>query len=156
MIIYKSNQLNKIQKEKILKIWNDEYPDFLFYSNLEDFEKYLTTLGDPEHYIAKIKNNLVGWAVKFDRNNEKWFVIMIDSLSQGKGIGSKLLEELKCESMELNGWVVAKDIYKKQNGHIYKSPIRFYNKAGFEIMQENLENGKLSAVKIKWMKSSDL
>ncbi|MEO9013155.1 MAG: GNAT family N-acetyltransferase, partial [Ginsengibacter sp.] len=150
--IYKADQLSKIQKENILKIWNTEYPQFLTYNSTNDFENYLNKLENAEHYIAEDLKKSVGWAVKFDRNNSKWFLIMVDSQSQGKSLGTKLMEQLKLEAIELNGWVVDAETYKKQDGKPYKSPIEFYIKNGFSITGERLEANILSAVKVKWIR----
>lgn len=148
----KTNELNKIQKAGILKIWNDEYPDFLVYKDVSEFEDYLNKLDNSEHHIIVINGEIVGWVVKFDRKGQKWFVIMVNSIEHTKGIGTKLINLLKENSTELNGWVIDKDTYNKANGERYKSPIRFYEKVGFEITAENFENEKFTAIRVKWAK----
>ena len=43
------------------------------------------------------------------------------------------------------------DSEKRFNGQIYKSPLGFYKKSGFEILtDQRLELENISAVKIKW------
>ncbi len=152
MKIKQIKELNSIQKMEILKIWNDEYPSSLTYNNITEFEIYLDKLINSEHFIAYINNRIVGWIVKFIREEKNWFVIMVSSQEQGKGIATKLIETIKRNSTELNGWVINTENYTKQNGQAYKSPIGFYKKIGFEIIKDRLENEKLSAVQIKWTK----
>ena len=151
MIIKKIKELNSIQKKEILKIWNDEYPSNLAYNNLVDFEIYLDKLINSEHFVAYINSGIVGWIVEFERDGGNWFVIMVSSQKQRKGIATKLIETVKRNSTELNGWVIDTENYTKQNGQVYKSPIEFYKKVGFEITKDRLENEKLSAVQIKWV-----
>lgn len=68
-----------------------------------------------------------------------------------KRIGSKLLDRLKSEETELNGWVIDHHMEKKNNNCLYNSPLGFYMKNGFELEpHQRLETSNLSAVKIKW------
>ncbi len=131
-------------------MWNDEYPNFLRYENVTDFDQYLAKLKNAEYHIVETYNEIVGWAVKFDRDEGKWFVIMVNSQKQTRGIGTKLIESIKENVIELNGWVIDKDNYYKTNGDNYKSPVDFYKKIGFEITDERFENEKFTAVKVKW------
>ena len=85
--------------------------------------------------------------------HEKWFAIILDSNFHGKGFGTKLLSLGKEKESELNGWVIDKQDDKRKNGELYKSPLNFYLKNGFEKFDnERLELEKISAVKIKWKK----
>lgn len=55
---------------------------------------------------------------------------------------------------ELNGWVIDPDYYMEANGQFYKTPIDFYIKQGFEILEEiKLKTDQISAIKIRWSKS---
>lgn len=150
MKIVKAMSLDPIQKKRIMNIWNNEYPKLLSHETLFDFENFLTKLENTEHYLAEIDNEIVGWIVTFQRNEENWFVILVDSKKQGKGIGTELLSIAKYNCIDLNGWAIDLDDYKKSNGQAYHSPIGFYQKMGFEVTDERLDDEKLSAVKIKW------
>lgn len=95
----------------------------------------------------------MGWALTFERENEKWFAIILSEKIKGKGLGRKMLNELKKEEQVLNGWVIDHNNDKKKNGQQYISPLKFYEKCGFIILSDvRLELDKISAVKIKWMK----
>ncbi|MCB0473527.1 MAG: hypothetical protein KDC56_10755, partial [Flavobacteriaceae bacterium] len=59
----------------------------------------------------------------------------------------------KEKETELNGWVIDHDNDYKINGELYKSPLNFYLKNGFQKSSDRrLELEKISAVKIKWKK----
>jgi hypothetical protein len=78
-----------------------------------------------------------------------WFAIIIDDQMQRKGKGSLLLEELKKEKNNLNGWVVDHENDRKKNGEAYKSLLLCYIKNGFITCNgTRIENEKISAVKI--------
>ncbi|HEX7869633.1 MAG TPA: hypothetical protein VF455_05905, partial [Chryseobacterium sp.] len=72
----------------------------------------------------------------------------------GKGRGTKVLNELKQNKNELNGWVIDHSNDRKINGEFYKSPLEFYKKNEFEVLSDiRLELEIMSAVKIKWTKT---
>lgn len=100
------------------------------------------------------KNGIIkGWYFDFDRNNEKWFAMILAAEIHRKGFGTQLLNEAKKKESALSGWVIDKTDYLKQNGNFYKSPIPFYLKNGFHKLPEiRLELTHLSAVKIQWKK----
>lgn len=152
-IIYTKN-LSSNRKSEILSLWNTEYPNNLKYSSIEEFDNYLTSLHDIEHYLLiDVANKLIGWAITFTRENENWFAIIIDSKVHGRGYGKLLLEELKKSKPILNGWVIDHDNDFKANGEIYKSPLEFYLKNDFLILDDfRIENEKISAVKVSWEK----
>jgi len=147
-------ELSKTEKKEILNLWNDEYPEKLNYQTFSEFEKYLGNLTEQSHILMKSKNQSIkGWYFDFVRENEKWFAIILDSKFHGKGFGTKLLNLGKEKESELNGWVIDKQYDKRKNGELYKSPLNFYLKNGFEKLDnERLELEKISAVKIKWKK----
>ena len=154
MKIVRQTELNDKQKEKILELWNNEYPKKLAYNSVADFEKYLNKLTDQNHYLLVDENEKInGWATTFIRENEKWFAIIISEKLHGKCFGTKMLNELKCNENVLNGWVIDHNSDIKINGNVYLSPLKFYLKNGFEILNETrLELEIMSAVKIKWKK----
>ncbi|MCK9481612.1 MAG: hypothetical protein M0R38_07625 [Bacteroidia bacterium] len=64
-----------------------------------------------------------------------------------------MLNELKSDENVLNGWVIDHNSDIKINGNFYQSPLNFYLKNEFEILNETrLELEIMSAVKIKWKK----
>src|SRR5688572_10517237 len=140
------------QKERIFELWNNEYPKELNFENMEALEEYLASLSDTTHYFLENDGNeILGWACKFLRGNEKWFAIILDEKIQAKGAGTALLNELRKNEISMNAWVIDKSKDIKLNGKIYQSPLHFYLKNHFSICPEiRLENEKLSAVKINW------
>ncbi len=137
----------------MLELWNNEYPEKLNYNNLFQFEEYLAELTGITHFLLiENKDSIMGWAYSFIRNDEKWFAIILSEKQQGKGHGSELLAHLKQSDNQLNGWVIDHNNDLIKNGKVYKSPLVFYLKNGFEIIEnERLELDKISAVKIQWI-----
>lgn len=154
MKIITTNNLDNHQKKVIYELWNAEYPKNLTHPNLIDFENYLNALTNQHHNLLIDKYGIIkGWYFDFDRNNEKWFAMILASEIQGKGFGTLLLNEAKKRESVLNGWLIDKTNYLKQSGDGYKSPISFYIKNGFHKLPEiRLELTHLSAVKIQWKK----
>ncbi len=148
--------LNKQQKGEIVTLWNKEYPKKLALPTLVDFEKYLENLADKNHIILTDKTNTIkGWLVYFMRDGERWFAMLIDSSQQGKGLGSKFLDLTKQRKTELNGWVIDNSTESKQNGKNYISPLGFYLKNGFEVLDGvELEKNGITGIKIKWKKNT--
>ena len=154
MEFIKCYSLSTSEKQEILVLWNNEYPEKLSYNSLEEFDTYLKKLSEQSHILLKDKDKIIrGWYFDFMRDNEKWFAIILDSKVHGKGIGTKMLALAKQKEKELNGWVIDHNGAKKQNGTPYSSPLNFYLKNGFKKLDnERLELEKISAVKIKWKK----
>jgi GNAT superfamily N-acetyltransferase len=138
---------------QLLELWNNEYPQKLNYTSLATFDEYLTKLNKLRHFlVVDNQNKAKGWAFSFERDNERWFAIIVSEKYQNKGIGLQLLNHLKNAETELNGWVIDHNNDVKKNGKIYNSPLAFYKKSNFEVLeQERFESEKISAVKIKWM-----
>ncbi|MDO7876179.1 GNAT family N-acetyltransferase [Hymenobacter sp. ASUV-10] len=138
-------------KERLLDLWNTEYPEKLSH-NREEFEIYLQRLDRAMHLLLVNEPGVIGgWAVAFDREAERWFVIILSEALKGQGWGRKMLDELKQTESVLNGWVIDHDCDRKKDGQPYKSPLEFYEKCGFAVLHDTrLELEKISAVKIKW------
>jgi hypothetical protein len=51
MRIIETPYLTSKQIEVIYKLWNQEYPEKLTYKTLADFDSYLNTLNDINHYL---------------------------------------------------------------------------------------------------------
>lgn len=144
--------LTETQKQAALRLWNSEYPRQLAYGNIRELDEYLDRLEQATHYLALDKETIVGWLFVFDRNNERWFAIIIDSTVQKQGIGSGLLNYAKQQEPILNGWAADHNNDIKSNGEPYLSPLQFYIKNGFEVLHgTRLEREHLSLVKIRWV-----
>jgi GNAT superfamily N-acetyltransferase len=144
--------LDEQQKNTLFHLWNNEYPADLRYQNREQFDKYLNQLENLSHLLLTDENGQInGWAFVFDRENTRWFAIILDGAIQRRGYGKKLLETIQETESVLYGWVTDHDRDKKSNGETYYSPLGFYLKCGFEVLpDQRLETEKISAVKIKW------
>lgn len=148
-------ELNERAKKQVFDLWNTEYPEKLSYRSLTDIEIYFENLSKLKHFLLINDEEVIfGWALTFERENEKWFAIILSEEIKGKGFGRKMLDELKQTERILNGWVIDHNKDKKMNGQNYLSPLRFYEKCGFEvIINERLELDKISAVKIRWTRT---
>lgn len=144
--------LEQSQKQAIVRLWNAEYPRQLAYKDMEGFNAYLEKLGDPIHYVASdYKGKLLGWLCVFDRDGEHWLVILVDTTVQRQGIGTQLLSMAKQGASVINGWVTDQDNNIKADGTHYKSPLEFYRKQGFTVLEDvRMETGTVSLVKVRW------
>jgi ribosomal-protein-alanine N-acetyltransferase len=147
MEILKIKKLADHQFQQINKLWNDEYPLKLkdrFGLLLDGVEKY-------NHYIIEQENKIVAWAVDFEKDNEVRFSIIVANTHQGKGLGSLLLNRLKADLGEFYGWVIDHNYDLKHDDTYYHSPLNFYLKNGFEVMEQNrLDTEMIKAVKVKY------
>ncbi|TDW50239.1 hypothetical protein EV144_102675 [Flavobacterium sp. 270] len=152
MEIIKKEFLSLQDKEALLQLWNNEYPEKLNYQTIDEFDVYLNALTEKQHYfLINDENKIKGWAFTFLRENKTWFAIILNKDIQGTGKGSLLMNELKKNKSDLNGWVVDHENDIKKNKEFYKSPMLFYIKNGFTICEEiRIENQKMSGVKINW------
>jgi GNAT superfamily N-acetyltransferase len=154
--IYRTVHLDKGARQQLLQLWNAEYPAKLAYNSLLEFEGYLEELSCPTHFLLTNDSALIrGWAFTFEREDKKWFGVILSGAVQGQGWGRKMLDALKQSENELNGWVIDHNNERKINGQSYSSPLKFYEKLGFEVVKEvRLELDKISAVKIRWVASA--
>ena len=152
MKIEKTKTLTKAQKEIIMRLWNAEYPKQLAFGGIDDLDDFLNRLTNHLHFLLLDENEKIkGWLVTFTRENERWFSIIIDTSEKNKGYGTTLLNEVKKLESNINGWVVDQNDYLKINGEKYLSPIEFYKKNGFSVLNDQRhEREDFSAVKINW------
>ena len=144
--------LSDSEKLEILELWNNEYPEKLAYKSKDEFDQYLKNLAEQSHILLiDTDKKIKGWYVDFNRDNKKWFALILNSNIQGRGFGTKILGLAKQKENELYGWVIDHNRYKKKNGTFYNSPLNFYLKNGFEkITEDRFELDKITAVKIRW------
>lgn len=114
---------------------------------LEGVENY-------NHYLIEDENNnIIAWAVDFEKDDEVRFSIIVAEKYKSRGLGIALMKKLKEENEEFYGWVIDHSNAKKQNGENYKSPLQFYVKQSFEVLHDiRIDNEILKAVTIKWSK----
>ena len=155
MRILRRKSLTLGQKQEIFELWNNEYPRNLKYNNISELDEYLKNLKDQKHMLLMDENDKIkGWYCDFFRDQERWFLTILNSNIQGKKFGTQIINLAKETNQELNGWVINSDNYLKTNGQIYKSPTDFYKKQGFQILDdEHLKTEQISAIKIKWSKT---
>ena len=149
-----TTQLSDAHKNEVLTLWNQEYPEKLNYQTFLDFDNYLAKLTEQSHILIINESQAVkGWYFSFNRDNKRWFALLIDTSLHGQGFGTQLLNLAKEKEATLNGWVIDHNRDKKRNGESYTSPLNFYLKNGFKILSNNrLELDKISAVQIKWVR----
>jgi GNAT superfamily N-acetyltransferase len=148
MKIIKTKKLNELQISQINDLWNDEYP-----LKLKDRFPILLDGADwYNHYIIlDEEQNVIAWAVDFEKEKQIRFSIIVASKHKGKGLGGLLIEKLKAENKEFYGWVIDHNDDLKINGENYQSPMPFYLKHGFEILNDiRIDNEMIKAVLIKW------
>lgn len=155
MKIIKASSLSPEQKDMICQLWNMEYPQKLAIT-ITAFDEFLEASASQTHFlIMEDETTITGWAYTFDREDDRWFSIIISEAHQGKGLGHVLLNLIKEKETRLNGWVIDHPHDRKQNGQPYRSPLSFYIKNGFTTLPHaRLENEKISAVKIEWKKQA--
>ena len=122
------------------------------FGEISEFDDYLNKRGSQKHFLLlDSSDEIVGWALIFDRENARWFAIIVDGKIQGQGFGVKLIDALKAAENQLFGWVIDHNDSKKSNGEQYRSPLGFYKKIGFRVIEnERIEKEGISGVKIEW------
>ena len=142
---------SKKEIDQLFDLWHTEYPTVVHYSDVASFEQYLTSLQDLRHRFYVVDNQIVGWYLSFTRDGDPWFGMIIDRNWQGRGLGSKFIQQSQAEQDEMHGWAVPNDHYLRSDGERYKSPLDFYRKNGFNIHKEDtLQQGGFERVKIIW------
>ena len=152
MKIIEQKELTIEQKIEILELWNSEYPVNLVFSRISEFDDYLNERPNKKHFLLiDSSGEIAGWSCVFDRENARWFAIIINGKMQGQGFGVKMIDALKSAEKRFFGWVIDHNDSRKSNGEVYKSPLEFYKKLGFQVREnERLEKDGISGVKIEW------
>ncbi|MES2704544.1 MAG: GNAT family N-acetyltransferase [Bacteroidota bacterium] len=153
MTITETTTLTPAHKTAILRLWNNEYPAKLCQTE-DELEQYFARLVHKHHFFLKNETDeILGWLFVFERDDEDWFAMILDSSIHGRGYGTKMLDVAKQKVNVLHGWATDHDRDIKADGSTYRSPLPFYLKNSFEMNPETrLELEKLSAVKISWRK----
>jgi GNAT superfamily N-acetyltransferase len=144
--IIKTKELSLNQVEQINQVWNDEYPIKLnnrFRILLNDAKSYM-------HYIIENeKQEIIAWGVMFEKEDEHRFSILVVKKYQGQELGKQLIDSFKKDYPIFFGWVIDHDNDVKINGEKYVSPLPFYLKHGFKILNEQrIDTEMISAVKV--------
>lgn len=149
-----SEEVNRDIKEEIFRLWNSEYPANLSYPTEADFDEQLLQWRNKRHYLALDANeHFLGWLMTFDRDEERWFSIIVKPGNQLKGVGRFLLSALKKQESPVNGWILDSDQFHKANGQPYPSPRKFYEKNGLQVLDDvRFEKKGLLFTKIRWEK----
>jgi GNAT superfamily N-acetyltransferase len=153
MRIIKTTPLTTHQSSQINQLWNDEYP-----LKLKDRFPILLDGADwHNHYIIlDEEQNVIAWAVDFEKEKQIRFPIIVASNHKGKGLGGLLIDKLKEENKEFYGWVIDHNDDLKSNGEHYQTPMPFYLKHGFEILNDiRIDNEMIKAVLIKWIENNN-
>lgn len=143
-----SKTLSSWQSEQINLLWNEEYP-----INLKDrFSLLLDGAAWHNHYIIEDQEkNIIAWAVDFEKDKQVRFSIIVATKYKGLGLGKRLIDKLKEANNEFYGWVIDHNDDVKANGVTYLSPMPFYLKQGFDILQDTrIDNEMIRAVLMQW------
>ena len=152
--LLETSLLSEEYKKQVFELWNREYPSNLKNDTMEDMLAYMDGLENLRHgMLVDDKGTIQSWFASYRKDGENRFILIVSSDVQGQGHGSFIMDHLKKGKDELYGWVIDQDHYKKADGKTYPSPIDFYLKQGFEVLDERLERPLISAVKIKWVRS---
>ncbi len=155
MKFIEKSSLEDSEIKRIRELWNSEYPSIISHSSFRDTSDYLNKLINPAHiFCLNEENEIMAWFCDFDRDDEHWFVMIIDSRFQNKGIGSEFLDRCKKKNELLNGWIVVEDAYELWDGRPYKSPLGFYLKNDFEAHYDvSSDSHKLKTIKVTWKRN---
>lgn len=149
MPITKTKILSQIQNEQINALWDSEFPKKLN-------GRYPLLLKDAtsfDHYIIEDDaQKIIAWGGVFEKDQQIRFSLIVAANQQRNGLGGLLIERLKTDYQEFYGWVIDHNDDLKTNGEHYLSPLPFYHKHGFEILNDQrIDSPMIKAVLIKWM-----
>jgi len=150
MTIDTSSFIGAEEKKAILALWNNEYPVSLRLAGEAALEAYFASLKPLSHLLLReADSSTKGWLFLFERMEEVWFAMILAREAQGCGYGRMLLQQAGAVTPVLHGWAIDHDGYTKADGSPYPSPLGFYRRLGFEVLDERMEQ-PFSAVKIRW------
>lgn len=148
--IEEKTEISTSEKNYIEKLWNSEFPAVSKLAENKELGFFLKDTTDHRYYFLKINGELAGWGFKFKRYSGTWFALAVERQHQGKGLGSKLLTEIRKNETEINCWSIDEPIYTKEDGTTYRPPTEFLKANGLTPC-ENIRgfDGKVSAIKFK-------
>jgi len=143
------------QREDLWELWNAEFPVSVAYPDVPSLTRYLEELEQVEYLLLLDKAGKVrGLLFTFIRDGNPWFGMALSRQWHGQGYGTQLLDHAKTQTDTLYGWAIDHDQEVRGDGSPYPSPIGFYRKNGFTVLEDQrLETDKISAVKICWVKN---
>jgi GNAT superfamily N-acetyltransferase len=144
--------LTEAEQRQLHALWNNEYPALFNYQAFEDFQNYILSLQDVNHYCIKHSSEeIIAWASDFMREDERWFGVIVRSDHQRSGLGAYLMQHLKAKNPALSGWMIDNNRELKSDGTYYQSPHLFYRLQDFEFHpDEHMGFDRISAIKITW------
>jgi len=143
------SSISNDELSQVLHLWNNSYPIGICYNDINELNTFFAPLGNRRHYMIKDNSSIEAWIVTFDRDDARWFSIIVSPSNKRKGLGKKLLQYVMKIEPKLNGWVTDHDNDVKRDGTPYESPIGFYLKLGFDIdHQTRYEKPGISCVRI--------
>ncbi len=148
--IEEKTEISTSEKSYIENLWNSEFPAVSKLPENKELDYFLKDTTDHRFYFLKVNGELAGWGFKFKRYSGTWFVLAVERQHQSKGLGSKLLSEIKKNETEINCWSIDENIYSKTDGTPYRPPNDFLKANGLQPL-ENIRghDGKVSAIKFK-------
>lgn len=153
MTIIVKQAIDNRLKEAIFDLWNQEYPSVIQLASLPDLDLYLERLRSLYHlFLMDDQDKVAGWLFLFEREGETWFAMILDRKVQGQGYGSRLLAKAGTLTEVLNGWAIDRAEYYKADGSAYPSPLAFYRKMDFKVLEERLEQ-PFASVKVRWKRN---
>lgn len=154
ILVHPTRFLNRQDKQRIIKLWNHDYPERLNFRDEEEFERYLESLDIHNHFILRNTDlELIGWSMVFNRDEKTWFAMIVDAVNEFNGGCTSLINHMKESFHELNCWMIDHNNELKSNGEIFFNKRDFCLNHGFTILEDvRLETAKISAVQIQWKK----
>ncbi len=146
-----SECLTPTDEDRILRIWNNVYPVQVIFREAPEFHAYLDKAADAKHFIKRDDHlSVIAWLMTFNRDEKRYFVMLVSDDMQQRGIGKELVMAMKKAENNVSGWVVDSDHYQKADGKTYLSPMIFYKKLGFEITDKSMTRDDFVVRMITW------
>ena len=128
--IQRTSSISPQDLGRVLHWWNTEFPT-AFQKDANQFEDWMNSLQNHLHYQLYIDDVFSAWAMTFDRDEERWFSILVPHQNHGIGLGKTLISELQSNESPICGWVITETELKTQDGRVYRGPLEFYKKLNF-------------------------
>ena len=158
MNIIQKNILNQYDKAFVYACWNEVYPERFCFNEYIQFELYISQLQSQRHFmLLNDFQNPIGWLCTFEREEQTWFVMLIDNRYKNKQGVSQLLKAAKSVYEELIGWMIVDDEAICKNNIPYQSPVEFYKKNLFQSVPNTREVIRgIYLEKMRWHKDFEM